>query len=141
MKSLRDEIRLRREIRTDLISSALADFIRASLGFHRACAISLKSNIIYDIIIVKEGAFMSNRFHIVKKYIDQMDYYGLLAGGAPFDEFDIESKKISKIIRYDHSVQEIANIMASVFNEQFGEHDNASAFLSVAQQIKNELTK
>lgn len=50
-------------------------------------------------------------------------------------------KKISKIIRYDHSVQEIANIMASVFNEQFGEHDNASAFLSVAQQIKNELTK
>lgn len=48
---------------------------------------------IYDIIIVKEGAFMSNRFHIVKKYIDQMDYYGLLAGGAPFDEFDIESKK------------------------------------------------
>ena len=96
---------------------------------------------IYDIIIVKEGAFMSNRFHIVKKYIDQRDYYGLLAGGAPFDEFDIESKKISKIIRYDHSVQEIANIMASVFNEQFGEHDNASAFLSVAQQIKNELTK
>ena len=36
MKSLRDEIRLRREIRTDLISSALADFTRASLGFHRA---------------------------------------------------------------------------------------------------------
>ena len=42
---------------------------------------------IYDIIIVKEGAFMSNRFHIVKKYIDQMDYYGLLAGGAPFLRF------------------------------------------------------
>ena len=36
MKSLRDEIRLRRKIRTDLISSALADFTRASLGFHRA---------------------------------------------------------------------------------------------------------
>ena len=38
MKSLRDEIRLRRDKRTDLISSeALAeDFIRASLGFHRA---------------------------------------------------------------------------------------------------------
>ena len=82
-----------------------------------------------------------DKFLIVKKFIDQMDYYSLLAGGAPFDEFDIESKKISKIIRYDHSVQEIANIIASVFNEQFGEHDNASAFLSVAQQIKNELTK
>lgn len=82
-----------------------------------------------------------DKFLIVKKFIDQMDYYSLLAGGAPFDEFDIESKKISKIIRYDHSVQEIANIIASVFNEQFGEHDNASAFLSVAEQIKNELTK
>ena len=33
MKSLRDEIRLRREIRTDLISSALADFIRACSDF------------------------------------------------------------------------------------------------------------
>ena len=82
-----------------------------------------------------------DKFLIVKKFIDQMDYYSLLAGGAPFDEFDIESKKISEIIRYDHSVQEIANIIASVFNEQFGEHDNASAFLSVAEQIKNELTK
>ncbi len=50
---------------------------------------------IYDIIIVKEGAFMSNRFHIVKKYIDQTDYYALLASGAPSDEFDIESKEIS----------------------------------------------
>ncbi len=50
---------------------------------------------IYDIIIVKDGAFMSNRFHIVKKYIDQMDYYGLLASGVPPDEFDIESKDIS----------------------------------------------
>ena len=27
-----------------------ADFIRASLGFHRACAISLKYPMIYDII-------------------------------------------------------------------------------------------
>ena len=36
--------------RTDLISSALADFIRASLGFHRACAISLKIIEIYDIL-------------------------------------------------------------------------------------------
>ena len=38
MKSLRDEIRLRRDNRTDLISSeTLAeDFIRALLGFHRA---------------------------------------------------------------------------------------------------------
>ena len=72
---------------------------------------------IYDIIIVKEGAFMSNRFHIVKKYIDQMDYYDLLASGAPSDEFDIESKEISVRIRDDHSVQDIAEIIALVFNK------------------------
>ena len=81
------------------------------------------------------------KFLIIKKFIDKMDYYALLAGGAPSDEFDIESKEISKRVRYDHSAQEIANIIASVFNKQFGEHDDASAFLSVAEQIKNELTK
>ena len=42
-----DEIPYGDEIRldggwVDLISSASADFIRASLGFHRVCAISLK---------------------------------------------------------------------------------------------------
>ncbi len=57
---------------------------------------------IYDIISLKESAFMSNRFHIVKKYIDQMDYYALLASGAPSDEFDIESRGISARIRDDH---------------------------------------
>ena len=70
---------------------------------------------IYDIIIMKEDAFMSNRFHVVKKYIDQMDYYGLLASGAPSNEFDIESKEISARISDDHSVQDIAEIIASVF--------------------------
>ena len=134
MKSLRDEIRLRREIRTDLISSAK----QISSEFTR---ISLKSNMIYDIIIVKEGAFMSNRFHIVKKYIDQMDYYGLLASGAPSDEFDIESKEISARISDDRSAQDIAEIIASVFNEYFDEHDDATVFLAVAKQIEKELLK
>lgn len=46
---------------------------------------------------------MSDKFSTVKKYIDQMDYYALLAGGAPSDEFDMESKEISAGIRYEHS--------------------------------------
>ena len=49
---------------------------------------------------------MADRFHIVKKYIDQMDYYDLLASGAPSDEFDIESKEISARIRQEHTVWE-----------------------------------
>ena len=84
---------------------------------------------------------MSNKFLVVKKYIDQMDYYGLLASGAPSDEFDIETKEISARISDDHSVQDIAVIIASVFNDYFDEHDDATAFLSVAEQIKNELPK
>ena len=84
---------------------------------------------------------MSDRFHIVKKYIDQMDYYALLAGGAPSDEFDIESKEICARIRYDYSAQDIAEIIASVFNEHFDEHDDAIVFLAVAEQIEKELLK
>ena len=84
---------------------------------------------------------MSDKFRIVKKYIDHMDYYALLAGGSPSDEFDLESKMISEMLQYDHSAREIANIIASVFNKQFGEHDDASVFLSVAERIKSELVK
>ena len=84
---------------------------------------------------------MSNRFHVVKKYIDQMDYYGLLVSGAPSNEFDVESKEISARISDDHSVQDIAEIIASVFNEYFDEHDDATVFLAVAKQIEKELIK
>jgi len=43
MKSLRDEIRLRREIRTDLISSAKQISSERSEDFIALCAISLKN--------------------------------------------------------------------------------------------------
>ena len=108
---------------------------------YRASDISLINITFYDIIIVKEGAFISNRFHIVKKYIDQMDYYGLLASCAPSDEFDIESKEISARISDDHSAQDIAEIIAAVFNEYFDKHDDATVFLAVAKQIEKELLK
>ena len=29
-----------------------------------------------------------NKFDVIKKYIDEFDYYGLLASCAPNDEFD-----------------------------------------------------
>ena len=81
---------------------------------------------------------MADRFRLVKKYIDQMDYDGLLAGGAPSDEFDLESKQISASIRHEHSVPEIAEIIASVFNQYFGAHNDATVFMAVAEQIKHE---
>ena len=78
-------------------------------------------------------------FHIVKKHIDKMDYYDLLAGGAPADEFDIESRAISENIHVEQSVVEIADIIAKVFNYQFNEQDDVSAFLPVAEEIKKDL--
>ena len=84
---------------------------------------------------------MSDNFHIIKKYVDQMDYYDLLASGAPSDEFDIESKEICARVRCEHSVCEIAEIMALVFNEYFDEHSDSSVFLAVAELIKNDFNK
>lgn len=59
------------------------------------------------------------KFLIIKKFIDRMDYYALLACGAPSDEFDNESMEISAKVHFDHSVQDIADIIASVFNAAF----------------------
>ena len=83
---------------------------------------------------------MSDKFFIIKKFIDQMDYYNLLENGAPADEFDIESKEISEKVRDDHSLQDIANIIADVFNKHFDEDNEITAFLPVAEQIKSELS-
>ena len=80
-----------------------------------------------------------NIFDIVKRHIDEMDYYGLLAGGAPADEFDIESRAISEKIHIEQSVVEIAEIIAKVFNAQFNEQDDLAVFLPVAEKIKKDL--
>ena len=53
MKSLRDEIRLRREIGTDLISSAKQISSERSEDFIAPCAISLKIIEICDIMYPK----------------------------------------------------------------------------------------
>ena len=84
---------------------------------------------------------MSDKFLVIKKYIDEMDYYALLASGAPSDEFDIETKEICARVQSDHSAQDIAGIIASVFNAHFNEHDDAAMFLAVAEQIEKELLK
>ncbi len=80
------------------------------------------------------------KFLIIKKHIDRMDYYGLLAGGAPWDEFDAESKEICNKISFHHSAQEIAEIIASVFNYAFEGNDASEKFLPIAESIKNEFT-
>ncbi len=78
-------------------------------------------------------------FAIVKKHIDKLDYYALLAGGAPADEFDLESLEISKAIHADSSVLEIAEIIAQVFEKNFDEAAPVNSFMQTAFNIKEEL--
>ena len=47
-----------------------------------------------------------NRFEIVKKYIDEYDYYDLLACGAPNDEFDSYSRKFANTITEKDSIED-----------------------------------
>ena len=78
-------------------------------------------------------------FAIVKKHIDKLDYYALLAGGAPADEFDLESLEISKAVPADSSVLEIAEIIAQVFEKNFDEAAPVNSFMQTAFNIKEEL--
>jgi len=39
-----------------------------------------------------------SKFEVIKKYIDEYDYYSLLASHAPKNEFDSYSRKIAAVI-------------------------------------------
>ena len=82
---------------------------------------------------------MDTKFKIVKKYIDEMDYYALLAGGAPENEFDMESEEISRQIYAKSDVGEIAKVIAQVFEKNFGGHVDVQRFLLVAEKIQEDL--
>ncbi len=56
-----------------------------------------------------------NKFLTVKTAVDRADPCGLLKCGAPDDEYDIESAKISDMISDTDSAERIAGIMAEVF--------------------------
>lgn len=75
---------------------------------------------------------------IVKKHIDKLDYYNLLAEGAPSDEFDMEILEISRAINFDSSVSEIAKIIARVFKNNFSEATPVKFFIQTATDIKSD---
>lgn len=80
------------------------------------------------------------KFEIVKKYIDELDYYGLLAQGSPADEFDRESTIIAYQINKNMTAEDIAFIIADTFFEAFdGEDAEPAWFITTAEKILNEL--
>ena len=48
-----------------------------------------------------------NKYDVIKKYIDEFDYYGLLASCAPNDEFDSYSQMLSQRIAQLRRLQEL----------------------------------
>ena len=79
------------------------------------------------------------KYLIVKKYIDELDYASLLSGGAPDDEFDIETKEISDKITYNHTELDIAQIITEVFNRCFAHENTPEYFLDCAKKIFRDL--
>lgn len=74
-------------------------------------------------------------YRIVKTVIDELDLYGLLAGGAPADEFDNESREIANRISKHRTPHQIARVIADVFNKAFDLHAKADEFTEPASKI------
>lgn len=82
---------------------------------------------------------MNSKIKIVKKYVDEYDYYGLLRDGAPDDEFISEALRISDRISEDSTIEQIAAIISDVFHLAFGNEEHSEHYLPVAQKIWSEL--
>lgn len=80
-------------------------------------------------------------YHIVKHYVDRMDYCALLERGCPSDEFDSESIEIAKKIRKGSSFLTIRRVLTNVFNTAFSEDDPPELFSDVAQMIKDAIDR
>ncbi len=83
-----------------------------------------------------------DKFSVVKKYIDKLDCEGLLALGAPRDEYDRESQRICQMIDKNSPVSEISKAIISIFADSMGEvpYNNASNDIeAISERIAEEL--
>ena len=85
-----------------------------------------------------------DKYSIVKKNIDEYDFDNIFGAGAPRDEYDMESHKISKIIDKNNTIGEISQVIADVFRLSWGvlskvDVNNPDDFLEVAEHIKVEM--
>lgn len=80
-----------------------------------------------------------SKYEIIKKHIDEYDYFGLLAGGAPDDEFDSYSKKLADAISENDTVETIAGIIAKTMDAAFGVDEDSKKFVETAKKIKADL--
>lgn len=82
-----------------------------------------------------------SKFEVIKKYIDEYDYYGLLTNGAPNDEFDGYSQKLAEVITENDTVEDIAMLIAKTIDKAFDEEVKPEKFLKTSQKIRNALNE
>ncbi len=80
-----------------------------------------------------------NKFLIVKTAVDKADPMSLLRYGAPNDEYDIESERISERISDTDSAERIAEIMSEVFSKSFKVEFPSEIFIEAARVIRREV--
>lgn len=61
-------------------------------------------------------------YNLIKRIIDSWDPVGLLAGGSPLDEYDVETERIFQFCKDAHTKREIGELIYSTFFEFFGEN-------------------
>lgn len=79
-----------------------------------------------------------NAFSIVEKHINEWDYWGLLATGAPPDEYEMEIKKIVNALPNVKSDMDLAHIIKGVFDKAFAHDHNLEWCSIVAKKIRSE---
>lgn len=82
-----------------------------------------------------------DNYTIVKSAIDRADPDGLLAIGAPSDEYDSESEEIAKKISENDSVENIAETAAKVFSRTFNAAFSPDRFMEAAAEILREFER
>lgn len=81
----------------------------------------------------------AEKFLVVKKYVDECDAFSLLAGGAPRDEYDVESIRIAECISKEDTSKWIAAVIAGVMSASFDEDVLPGLLIEAAEKIRYEL--
>ena len=83
--------------------------------------------------------FYMDFYEVIKKEIDKWDLYGLLEIHCPED--DCEIREITKRIKLENNIYEIASIISEIFTNSFNDSEIFSIknCMKVSEKIKKEM--
>lgn len=89
--------------------------------------------------VIDNAIAYNSNFLIIKKFIDEYDFYSLLEHGAPKDEFDSYSRELADKISFKDSVENIAERIAVLLDNAFSEEIRPEKYINIAEKIKKAL--